>query len=137
MRKTYPSDINRTQFELIKDELETAKKTTRPRKIDLYEIFCAILYVLKNGITWRALPHDYPDWKLVYYYNTIWGEKNEAGLSVLDCVLTKLREMERYCNGREAAPSMLIADSKTIQNADTAEEKGYDGGKKKAESKSI
>jgi len=27
-------------------------------------------------------------------------------------------------------PSMLILDSKTIQNADTAEEKGYDGGKK-------
>jgi hypothetical protein len=27
-------------------------------------------------------------------------------------------------------PSMLIVDSKSIQNADTANEKGYDAGKK-------
>ena len=37
--------------------------------------------------------------------------------------------------GRNPMPSMLIADSKTIQNADCAEEKGYDGGKKKSGAK--
>ncbi|MDR1689145.1 MAG: IS5/IS1182 family transposase, partial [Clostridiales bacterium] len=42
----YPSEITREQFELIRVELESARKTTKPRKLDLYEIFNAILYVL-------------------------------------------------------------------------------------------
>ncbi|MCX4269168.1 MAG: IS5/IS1182 family transposase, partial [Lachnospiraceae bacterium] len=42
----YPSDISREQFELVREDLEHAKKKTRPRKTDLYDIFCAILYLL-------------------------------------------------------------------------------------------
>ena len=45
--------------------------------------------------------------------------------------MAKLVDVERYESGRSPTPSMLILDSKTTQNADTAEEKGYDGGKKK------
>jgi hypothetical protein len=44
MRATYPSDITRKQFEIIRPTLETAHKTTHPRTIDLYDIFCAALY---------------------------------------------------------------------------------------------
>lgn len=33
-------------------------------------------------------------------------------------------------NGRKAQTTMIIVDSKSIQNADTAEEKVYDAGKK-------
>ena len=75
MRKSYPSDVSRPQFELIKPVLEGNKAVTRPRQVDLYEIYCAILYILKNGCRWRALPHDFPDWKLVYYYWTQWNKK--------------------------------------------------------------
>lgn len=39
-------------------------------------------------------------------------------------------EAEREKNGRMTQTTMLIVDSKSIQNADTAEEKGYDAGKK-------
>jgi transposase len=130
MRKPYPSDITRKQFATIAKDLEAAKKTTKPRKTDLYEVFCAILYLLKNACTWRALPHDFPCWKLVYYYHTIWTRKDEAGQSVLDYVLAQLVDLERYGTGRNPAPSMLIIDSKSIKNADTATEKGYDAGKK-------
>jgi len=52
----------------------------------------------------RSIPHDFPKWGIVRYYYDVWTKKNENGESVLD--------------------------SKTIQNANTAEEKGYDGGKK-------
>ena len=38
--------------------------------------------------------------------------------------------MERVKNGRSEKTTMLIVDSKSIQNADTAESKGYDAGKK-------
>ena len=131
MRQAYPSDISREQFELIKHDLENAKKATRPRKIDLYEVFCAILYLLKNGCTWRGLPHDFPDYRHVNYYYNVWTKKDDKGFSILDYVQAKLTELHRYETRKNAVPSMLIIDSKTIQNADTAGEKGYDGGKKK------
>jgi transposase len=66
MRATYPSDITRDQFSVIEHELQSARKVTRPRTYDLYDIFCAILYVLKEGCTWRGLPHDFPKWNIVY-----------------------------------------------------------------------
>ena len=35
----YPSDIMREKFEIIRQDLENAKKKIRPRKYDLYDIF--------------------------------------------------------------------------------------------------
>jgi len=130
MRRQYDSDVSREQFAQISQDLESTKKATRPRKVDLYDVFCAILYLLKSACTWRNLPHDFPHWKLVYYYWTAWTQKDENGQSILDYVQDKLVAIERYESGRNPLPSMLIVDSKTVQNADCAEEKGYDGGKK-------
>jgi len=60
MRKPYPSDITREQFEVIRETLEGSRKKTHPREYDLYDIFCAVLYVLREGCRWRSLPHDFP-----------------------------------------------------------------------------
>ena len=38
MRRSYPSDITREQFEVIRPILERAAKRTHPRKYDLYDI---------------------------------------------------------------------------------------------------
>lgn len=133
MRKGYPSDISREQFERIRKELEEAKKKTRPQKYDLYDIFCAVLYLLKEGCTWRAIPHDYPNWQNVRYHYDIWAKPDDTGISLLDRILRKLVEMERKENERSLQTTMIIVDSKSIQNADTAESKGYDAGKKPQE----
>ena len=85
---------------------------------------------MKEGCSWRAIPHDFPKWRNVRYHYDVWTAKDENGQSVLDYVLAKLVDITRYESGRNPLPSMLILDSKTVQNADTAEEKGYDGGKK-------
>ena len=130
MRESYPSDISREQFEEIRKELVEAKKRTHPHKYDLYDLFCAVLYLLKEGCTWRAIPHDFPKWQNVRYHYDIWASPDKDGISILDRVLRKLVEAEREKNGREAQTTMIIVDSKSIQNADTAEEKGYDTGKK-------
>ena len=67
------------------------------------------------------------------YDYDIWTKADENGVSILDRVLRKLVEAEREKNGREKQTTMIIVDSKSIQNADTAEEKGYDAGKKHLE----
>ena len=130
MRKEYPSDISRKQFEIIKEDLKSLRKTTHPSTQDLYDIFCAVLYLLKEGCTWRAIPHDFPKWTTVRYHYDIWAEEDENGISLLDKILHKLIEVERKENGREDKTTMIIVDSRSVQNTDTAEIKGYDAGKK-------
>ena len=70
MRKSYPSDITREQFEIIRGDPEKAKKKTRLQTYDLYNIFCALLYLLKEDCTWIRIPHDFTNREAVrYYYN--------------------------------------------------------------------
>jgi hypothetical protein len=51
-RKQYPSDVSREQFERVRPLLEGVRKRTKPRTVDLYEVFNAVLYLLKSG--WRV-----------------------------------------------------------------------------------
>lgn len=88
MRKIYPSDIKREQFEHIRPLLESARKKTAPRKVDLYDVFCAVLYLLRTGCQWRALPSDFPKWRTVHSYFQIWSEAREEG-SLLEQALKK------------------------------------------------
>ena len=76
------------------------------------------------------MPHDFPKWQTVYYHFKRWKKKGTDGNSVLDNVLNELVLSERIISGRKPEPTMTIIDSKSVKNAFTAEEKGYDGGKK-------
>ena len=88
MRKGYPSDIKREQFEVIRPLLESARRKTAPRKVELYEVFCAVLYLLRTGCQWRALPSNFPKWRTVHSYFAIWSEPREGG-SLLEQALKK------------------------------------------------
>ena len=91
MRNTYPSDISCEKFEKIRPILESVRKKTKPRKLDLYELFCGVLYVLKSGCQWRMLPKEFPKWRNCYDYFKRWSKKsNEDRESVLEIVLKKI-----------------------------------------------
>ena len=90
MRKTYPSDVSREQFDKIRPMLEAARRKTKTRRLDLYEVFCGVLYVLKGGIQWRMLPESFPKWRSVYSYFQIWSEAPDGQPSVLDECLKKI-----------------------------------------------
>jgi transposase len=58
--------------------------------IDLYDVVCGMLYVLKTGCQWRALPHEYPKWRSVHAYFEIWSEEKEGVSSILEQILKKI-----------------------------------------------
>ena len=60
--------------------------------------------------------------------------KDETGVSILDKVLHKLVKQIRNEDLRRDKTTFGIVDAQSVQNADTAEEKGYDAGKKYPES---
>ena len=112
MRKSYPSDITREQFGIIRGDPEKAKKKTCPQTYDLYDIF------VHCCICWKRAAH---------------GE----GFSMTSRT-GKLCVTTTYSSNRTRTASACLIKScknwsrqkeKSIRDADTAREKGYDAGK--------
>jgi transposase len=130
-RAKYPSDITFEQFEAIREQLEAFKKATKPRQIELYDVFCAILYVLKSACQWRMLPSDFPKWSTVYAYFRQWHQKTAEDIpSLLEKIMYKQVAIHRKEDGRDDKTAFCIVDAQSVKNTDTAHEKGYDAGKK-------
>ena len=107
-RQVYPSDISREQFEKIRALLENHKKRTKPREVDLYEVFCGVLYVLKSGCQWRMLPSDFPKWRTVYEYHSQWRERTTANSpSLLEQGLKKIGWRNSYQTWTESRNQFL------------------------------
>jgi transposase len=128
-RKPYPSDISLEQFEQICSLLESVRKRTKPRTVDLHEVFNAVLYLLKSGCQWRMLPEGFPNWVTVYSYFAKWSATDRDGVSALERALKKSVGAAREKLGRNAMTSFIIADAQSVKNTDSAEQKGYDAGK--------
>ena len=60
MSHSYPSDISREQFVRILPTLESARRRTKPRTVDLYDVFCGVLYLLKSGASGECCPWTSP-----------------------------------------------------------------------------
>ncbi len=60
MSEAYTSNLTRDQFELIEPLLPPAKPGGRPRSVCLWAVLNAILYLVKQGCSWRDLPSDFP-----------------------------------------------------------------------------
>jgi transposase len=101
MRKRYPSDISKEAFEKIRPVLESVRKQTKPRTVDLYEVFCGVLYLLKSGCQWRMLPSEYPKWRTVHAYFAKWSEPGPDGFSVLERALKKCGWRNSYKTGAQ------------------------------------
>jgi transposase len=128
--KPYPSDVNRVQFELIRPLLEGVRKRTKPRTVDLYEVFNAVLYLLKSGCQWSILPEGFPNWRTVHSYFAKWSAADQDGVSVLERALKKSVGETREKLGRNAMTGFLIVDAQSVKNTGSAEQKGCDAGKK-------
>jgi putative transposase len=126
MTKSYPNDLTWEQWELIAALFPEAKSGGRPRTTAMYAVMNAILYVLCQGCTWRALPGDFPPWSTVYGYFRAW-RKDGTWLKVHD----KLYQWARVAAGRDKSPSEAAVDSQSVETATMISiDVGYDAGKK-------
>jgi transposase len=115
-RKAYPTDVNDAEWGIIEPLLPASQSIGRPREVDLREIINGIFYVLREGCSWRALPHDLPPWQTVYNYFRHWQR-----LGVWQKIHTQLRHQVRESLGRTSDPSAGIIDSQSVK---TAEKRG-------------
>ncbi|MGB4336852.1 MAG: IS5 family transposase [Chromatiaceae bacterium] len=130
-RAVYPSDISREQFEVIRPKLEGFRRKTKPRMLDLYDVFCGMRYVLNSGCQGRMLPSDYPPPHTVYTYFRQWAAKPFTDQpSLVESLLQDLVAAARLADERAEHPTLLMVDAQRAKNTDMAEQKGYDAGKK-------
>ena len=59
--------------------------------MDLHEVFCAVLYLLRTGCQWRFLPSEFPKWRTVHSYFAKWSEPDQDGISALGAGFKKIR----------------------------------------------
>src|SRR5258708_5874804 len=99
-RKAYPSDLRGAEWTILEPLVPAVKPGGRPARHSRREIVNAILYVVRGGNQWRAMPHDLPPWQTAFYYFRIW--RNDG---TWERIHTALRERTRRRVGREAPPA--------------------------------
>lgn len=120
-RKKYASDISREKFEEIAPLLQGVRRRTKPTTVDLYEVWCAMLYLLRTGCQWRFLPRNFPKWQTVYAYFAKWSEPDPHSVSVLEQALKKSGWRDPYQT--EAQRQHAIPDCRYAER----EEHGHGG----------
>ena len=124
---SYPSDLSEEQWAKLAPFFERPDPRGARPKHPKKRTVEAILYRLREGCRWRALPHDFPPWSTVASHFRLWRKRGvwQQAVAVLG---TRWREITL---GRaRRAPRHAILDSQSVKTAAEGEERGFHGGKK-------
>jgi putative transposase len=114
--RRYPSDLTDGEWAYLAPLLPPPRppgSRGRPRAVPTREVVNAILYVLRTGCQWRALPTDLPNWQTVYWYHRKWLDEG-----VWESVTDALRRQVRVRAGRDPNPSAAIIDSQSVKTTE-------------------
>ena len=112
-RRTYPSDLTDQEWQILDHLVPAVRRGGRPADHERREIVNAILYVLRTGCQWRALPHDLPPWKTVYTYFRVWRLDG-----TWQRIHDTLRQKVRRSVGKHPDASAAILDSQTVRTTE-------------------
>lgn len=124
-RKAYDTDLTDEEWALLGPLLPPPQPGGRKRTTNIREVVNAIFYVLRTGIQWSNLPHDFPPEGTVRDYYHRW-RRTGIWEAIHDC----LRRVVRVQEGRNPQPTAAIIDSQTTKATATTGSRGYDAGKK-------
>ena len=111
-RKLYPSDVTDAQWALIVPHIPPERWGGRTRSVEMREVVNGILYLVRTGCAWRAIPHDLANWSTCrHYYDRFRRD------GTWEVAHTKLRDGVRQVAGRPLQPSAAVVDSQSVKAA--------------------
>lgn len=123
----YPSDVSDEEWALVAPYLALNRADSAHRAHDLRAVFNGMRYLVRTGVPWRWLPHEYPPWPAVYQQAQRWIR---AGC--FEAIVHDLRVVLRTQAGRGAQPTAMILDSRTLQSTpESGGRAAYDGAKRR------
>ena len=129
--KPYPSDVSDEEWAFVVAYLTLCRLDAEQREYDLRWVFNALRWLVRTGASWRMMPHDFPPWEAVYQQMQRWLR---AGC--FESMVNDLRVLLRTYSGRNAQPSAMVLDSRTLQSTpESGARAGYDGAKRRKGSK--
>ena len=127
----YPSDVTDEEWALVAPYLTLMREDAPQREHSLRDIFNALRWMARSGSPWRYLPHEFPPWQAVYQQTQRW-----IAAGCFEALVHDLRALLRLALGREADPSAVVIDSRTLQGTpESGHRGGYDGAKRRKGSK--
>jgi len=130
-RKAYGSDVSDAEWVFLLPYLSLMREDAPQREYPLRELFNALRFMVKTGVTWRYLPHDFPPWAAVYQQARRWLDNG-----VFEQIAHDLRMIGRALAERAPDPTAAIFDARTLQSTpESGARAGFDGHKKKNGSK--
>jgi transposase len=130
-RTGYPSDVSDDEWAFCAPYLTLMTEDAPQREYSLREVFNGLRWLVRAGAVWRLMPHDLPPWPVVYQQTQRWLK---AG--VFEAMVHDVRELLRIAAGKDAQPTAVILDSRTLQSSpESGARAGYDGAKRKRGSK--
>jgi transposase len=130
-RKPYTTDVSDEEWAFVAPYLTLMTPEAPQRTHDLRDVFNALRYVVKTGAHWRLMPHDLPPWAAVYQQTQRW-----LAAGAFEAIVHDLRMLLRVALGRQAQPSAVVLDARTLQSTpESGARAGYDGHKRKRGSK--
>ena len=121
----YPSCLTQTEWELVADLFEQPGKRGRPPQYSRWEMVNACCYVVRNGCSWRMLPHEFPPWENVYRTFRRWAAGGK-----FEQMHDRLRELWRSREERAPEPTAAVLDAQSTRSSPQGGPSGYDAGKK-------
>ena len=112
-RKPYPSDLTDEQWRLVEPFIPAERPGGRTRSADVREVLNGILYLLRSGCAWRAIPHDLPTWGTCRHYYDRFRADGTWRL-----VHERLRDRVRERAGRHPDPSAAAVDARSVRTTE-------------------
>lgn len=112
-RPRYPTDLTDVQWQRIEPLVPNPKPGGRPARVPRREIVNAVLYLVREGCTWRGLPHDFPAWRTGYHYFRLWRDDG-----TWQRIHDALRDQTRAAAGRDPSPATAILDAQSVRTAE-------------------
>jgi transposase len=112
-RKRYPSDLTAAQWARLEPLIPPAMPGGSPRRVDMREVMNGIFSVTREGVSWRAMPHDLP-----YHGTCSWYLRRFQADGTWEAINDALRQTLRVQAGRDPEPSVAIIDSQSVKTTE-------------------